>query len=274
MFTLVTCIRSSATVRRREPPIFCASEVRLNPEFIPDNAVIFDQQRHERYDYEGEAIAAEGVVEVLLRFKRAGLDASDKRQRVDFRGACDALSTATAESPAPDLCDDPRLIGDWQLVGTNSPSLFEMAGYSGLGKAPFTQPHAIFFTFTATGVVVCKEVLEFFGKPVVLNELRGKFGFDETGALVQEQYSEADMGGQRNSAAFAGATLTFLSGSIGGKAAAGSCITADGAMRLAAQVAGNEPSYMVYKRLPLGALESFLSREKLPMSGGTVPPGA
>ena len=124
----------------------CA-EVRLNPEFIPENAVIFDKQRHERYNYEAEAIAAEGIVEVL-RFKRSGLDAGDKKHWTALRGACDELSQATAESPAPALCDDPRLIGDWQLVGTNSPSLFEAQGLSGLGNAPFTQPHVIFFTFT------------------------------------------------------------------------------------------------------------------------------
>ena len=63
----------------------------------------------------------------------------------------------TAESPAPSLRDDPRLTGDWELVGTSSAALAARRGLTGLGVAPFTSPVAVFYRFEDGGKVVAKE---------------------------------------------------------------------------------------------------------------------
>ena len=75
----------------------------------------------------------------------------------DLDAACTRLAEATAESPAPALRDDPRLLGDWELVGTSSKELGERCGLTGLGGAPFTAPAAIFGSFLPSGEVVSKE---------------------------------------------------------------------------------------------------------------------
>ena len=49
-------------------------------------------------------------------------------------------------SPAPALRDDPRVVGDWELIGTTSSDLAEREGLTGLGRAPFTKPLALFTT--------------------------------------------------------------------------------------------------------------------------------
>ena len=70
---------------------------------------------------------------------------------------------------------------------------------TGLGAAPFTNVKNIFYRFEPSGEVKAKEVLEFFGNPILVNELRGRFGFDESGAWLQEQYSAADLSGVADS---------------------------------------------------------------------------
>ena len=71
--------------------------------------------------------------------------------------------SAARESPAPPFRDDPRLLGDWELVGSTSPDMQERKGMTGLGAAPFTNVKHIFYRFEPTGEVLAKEVLEFFG---------------------------------------------------------------------------------------------------------------
>ena len=73
--------------------------------------------------------------------------------------------------------------------------------------------------------VIAKEVLEFWGQPVVLNELRGGFTFSEDGLAMQEKYTMADMAGQQNTDAFGGATATLQDVRV----------TADGRMRIGAR---------------------------------------
>ena len=78
--------------------------------------VVFDAERAERYDYEAEAEAAEGVVRAIRNLKLFGVDKDDAAWWGELGDACSRLAQATAESPAPVLRDDPRLIGDWELV--------------------------------------------------------------------------------------------------------------------------------------------------------------
>ena len=120
---------------------------------------------------------------------------------------------------------DPRLLGDWELVGTTSEEIAKRSGMTGLGAVPFTSPAALFFSFRSDGSCVAKEVLQFFGRPVMLNELRGKYGFNPTGTMMQEKYvgGDCDVGGQKNNPGFGGATATLTN----------LCITADGATRAA-----------------------------------------
>ena len=84
--------------------------------------------------------------------------------------------------------------------------------------------------------------------------------------MMQEKYTAADVGGQRNSASFGGATATL----------AALCVTADGALRLGrtppagpGQGSG-EPAYFVFKKLPDGELAAWLESKGLPASGGTA----
>jgi len=106
---------------------------------------------------------------------------------------------------------------------------------------------------------IAKEVLKFAGQPVLLNELRGKFGFSEDGIYMREEYSSADMGGKRNSEIFTGATATLR----------GLCITRDGRMRLGS--GGEGGAYFVFKKLEDGQMDAWIEEQKLPISGGTLP---
>ena len=225
---------------------------------VPPGAVVFDKARYEKYDFEAEARAAEGVVRVLTQLKRAGLDKEDSASWPALRSACDELARAARESPAPPIRDDPRLLGDWELVGSTSPDMQERKGMTGLGAAPFTNVKHIFYRFEPTGVVLAKEVLEFFGQPVIMNEMRGVYGFAPDGVMMQEKYTTADLGGMKDNKGFAGATATLRS----------LCVTADGAMRLASTPGGE--AYFVFKKLPAGGLDSWLTERRLPVEGGTV----
>ncbi len=113
---------------------------------------------------------------------------------------------------------------------------------TGLGAAPFTNVKHIFYRFEPTGEVLAKEVLEFFGQPVIMNEMRGVYGFAPDGVMMQEKYTTADLGGMKDNKGFAGATATLRS----------LCVTADGAMRLASTaVTQSERSVAVAPAKPL-----------------------
>jgi len=88
-----------------------------------------------------------------------------------------------------------------------------------------------------------------------MNELRGAVGFSEDGLSMQEQYLEADMGGQQNSPAFRSATATI----------AASVITSDGKLRLGRTTDG----LLVFRKMAPGQLASFLADNLLPTDGGT-----
>ena len=64
---------------------------------VPPGAVVFDKARYEKYDFEAEARAAEGVVRVLTQLKRAGLDKEDSASWPALRSACDELARAARE---------------------------------------------------------------------------------------------------------------------------------------------------------------------------------
>ena len=167
--------------------------------------------------------------------------------------------------------------GAWEQVGCTSADFNTRKGLTGLGGAPFTSPAALFYCYDG-GAVCAKEVLRLFGRPVLLNELRGEYGFSPdgalmqerrcrdyprvpeitrdslpTGALMQERFGDADLGGQRSSKEFAGATATTRPISITGDVASlhceralstirHVCITADGAVRVAKVYAADTQS--------------------------------
>merc|ERR1711871_605097 len=140
------------------------------------------------YDRAAEESAMAAVLSSVGDLKRFGLDPNgDAVKRVELQRACELLALRTENSPSPAIREDARLLGDWKLIGTTSPELVEREGLTGLGKAPFTSPIAVFYRYEQDGAVVAKEVLSFFGNPVIVNELRGRLGFSEDGAWVQEQ---------------------------------------------------------------------------------------
>ena len=198
---------------------------------------------------------------VVAQLKRFGVDKGDEDKLGALAAACRALGALSEASPAPVLRDDPRLLGDWELVGTTSEEIAKRRGMTGLGAVPFTSPAAIFFRFNPDGSCIAKEVLQFFGQPVMLNELRGRFGFNPDGRVMQEKYQggDCDVGGQKNNPGFGGATATL----------ANLCITADGALRLGC-TPGADPRYFVFKKLEEGELDGWLAQKKLPLDGGTV----
>jgi len=224
---------------------------------MPPNAVVFDKDKHATYDYAAEERATEAIAQALTPLRRFGVDKQDASLLPALQRACEELALLTEQSPAPPLRDDPRLLGDWELVGTTSSELAQRGGLTGLGTAPFTSPVTVFYVFDPSGAVIAKEVLEFFGRPVVVNELRGRFGFSEDGAWLQEKYSEADLSGARNSAQFTEATATSRA----------VCISADGALRL-----GFTPGsgFFVFKKLEVGQMNAWLEERSLPLVGGTV----
>jgi len=237
--------------------LYLAATVEVAGPPLPPNAVVFDKGKHAAYDYAAEERATETIVQALVPLRRFGVDKQDAPSLPALQRACEELALQTEQSPAPPLRDDPRLLGDWELVGTTSTELAQRGGLTGLGTAPFTSPVTVFYTFDASGAVVAKEVLEFFGRPVVVNELRGRFGFSEDGAWLQEKYSEADLSGARNSAQFTEATATSRA----------VCLSADGALRL-----GFTPGsgFFVFKKLEAGQMDVWLEERSLPLVGGTV----
>jgi hypothetical protein len=112
------------------------------------------------------------------------------------------------------------------------------------------------FSFSAEGSVTAKETLEFFGKPVILNELRGSASFTDDGDSMQETYDEADMGGQQRSPVFSGVTFTLLE----------SAISSCGTIRLGRD---DEDNVYVFRKLAPGELAAYLKDTLLPSAGGT-----
>jgi hypothetical protein len=200
-------------------------------------------------------------------------------------------STLTPARVRVQLADDPRLFGDWELIGCTSNELRDRQGLTGLGVAPFTEPRAVFYRLTPTGEVLAKEVLEFFGQPIVVNEaralpprrsptahepdllscptlgplpplprhptqLRGRFGFVDDGEYMQEEYTTADLSGVANSDQFTSAKSTTRTVRL----------TEDGALRLSYTDSG----FMVLKKLNDGALDEWLMEKRLPLVGGTI----
>jgi hypothetical protein len=208
------------------------------------------------YDLEAEAAAAAAVLRAVQPLKRFGLDADDTQYVPALRDACSELTILLDGAPNPVLRDDPRLVGDWQLIGTTSKDVAERKALTGLGAAPFTAPVALFYTLGEDGSITAKEVLEFFGNPCVVNELRGKFGFDGGGTWIQEKYDSADLSGVANSPQFSEATATTK----------GVGITSDGSLRLGF-VNGD---FFAFKKLGEGELGGWLQEKRLPWVGGTV----
>ncbi len=223
---------------------------------IPEGAVVFDRAKHEAYDYEAEYAAVEAVVRQLSGLTRAaGMDNDDKDRWAGLGTAVESLFIAMAGSPAPPVVEDPRLIGDWECVGCSSPDAAGRRGLSGLGTAPFTRLAGLFFSISPEGAITAREVLSFWGKEVLLNELRGTVAFSQDGSSIQEKYEEADLAGQQNSNQFSGASAILSE-----------CrITADGSMRIGRVSNG----VIVLKKLPEGALDAYLSEKRLPTDGGT-----
>ena len=223
---------------------------------IPPYAVVFDAEKHASYDYDAEAAAVDQVVAAVAQLQKpAGMDNDDKGRWPAVAGAVEALYRTMAATPAPPVAEDPRLVGDWECVGCTSPELAARRGLTGLGSAPFTKLAGLFFSFGPSGDVIAKEVLEFFGNPVLMNELRGEASFSEDGSAMQEQYTAADLAGQQNSPQFNGATAVLTD-----------CrITADGKMRIGRNKAG----VLVFKKLVSGQLQEYLGATRLPATGGT-----
>lgn len=227
---------------------------------VPETVVTQVPPTLNSYDEAAEEQAVNAVMRVVDQLKRFGVDKDDQRLIPELQRACEVLAVKTASSPAPSLRDDGRLIGDWELIGTTSPDLVSREGLTGLGAAPFTSPVKLFYSFSPTGEILAKEVLEFFGKPIIVNELRGRFGFNDDGEWMQEQYGSADLSGKRNSDQFTSATATSK----------GVCFTCEGSVRMGFTPSGNSGAYYVYRKLGEGEMNEWLQSKGLPLVGGTV----
>ena len=200
-----------------------------------------------------EADAVESVLLITSSLKRFGLDQGDNRKADQLTSAVYALYDAMPTEPP--IANDPRLVGDWQLVGCTSVEVISRKGLTGLGVAPFTNVGALHFSFAEDGQATAKETLEFFGKPVILNELRGRVGFSDEDTM-REEYEAADLGGQASSSAFKGSSFTLLE----------SAITSCGRLRLGRD---DDTGVYVFKKLEPGGLASYLEYNRLPSEGGT-----
>ena len=120
----------------------------------------FEEWRRAGYDYDREALAAKGVVNAANTFSRFGLDKEDKERWPPLAQAVEELYRSMAASPAPQISDDQRLLGDWELIAATSDALAKRGGLTGLGVAPFTKPAGLYVTFRPDGLCVTKEVLQ------------------------------------------------------------------------------------------------------------------
>jgi len=200
-----------------------------------------------------EAAAVVAVASAAAKLKRCGID-GDESEWPQLSAAVEALYVALYNVGQP-IATDRRLVGDWQLIGCTSPEVSRRKGLTGLGAAVFTKLGALHYSFAADGGAVAKETLEFFGKPVILNELRGTLSFSADGRSMQEEYTEADMGGQQSTSVFSGSFSTLTA----------SVISTDGTLRI-----GRGPDgVLVFRKLPPGGLASYLEDQLLPKTGGT-----
>ena len=99
-------------------------------------------------------------------------------------------------------------------------------------------------------------MIELFGKPRSLNELRGTISFENDGDDMVESYDAADVGGQANSDKFPNVGVALLE----------SAITSCGQYRLARD---DEMGVYVFKKMKAGVFEEYLTENSLPTSGGT-----
>jgi hypothetical protein len=132
---------------------------------------------------DGERAAVERVTAAASRLTRFGLDSGDRTEWDRLAAAVNALDAEMP--PDPPIATDKRLVGDWELIGCTSYALVSKKGLTGLGVAPFTNLGALHCSFTAAGRVTAKETLEFFGKPVIMNELRGTVSFSADGDSME-----------------------------------------------------------------------------------------
>lgn len=140
-----------------------------------------------------ERAQVEAVAQACSRLKNAGFDKDDQKQWAGLNAAVEALYQTLEATAAPPIATDGRLVGDWELVGCTSRELAQRKGLTGLGAAPFTGLGALHFSFTAEGGVTAKETLAFFGRPVILNELRGAVGFSSDGLSMQVRHLSGGM---------------------------------------------------------------------------------
>jgi hypothetical protein len=200
-----------------------------------------------------EAAAVVAVASAAANMKRCGVD-GDESEWPQLAAAVEALYVALYNVGQP-IATDRRLVGDWQLIGCTSPEVSRRKGLTGLGAAVFTKLGALHYSFAADGSAVARETLEFFGKPVILNELRGTLSFSADGRSMQEEYTEADMGGQQSTSVFSGSFSTLTA----------SVISTDGTLRI-----GRGPDgVLVFRKLPPGGLAAWLEDQLLPSDGGT-----
>ena len=200
-----------------------------------------------------EAAAVVAVASAAAKLKRCGVD-GDESEWPQLAAAVEALYVALYNVGQP-IATDRRLVGDWQLIGCTSPEVSRRKGLTGLGAAVFTKLGALHYSFAADGGAVARETLEFFGKPVILNELRGTLSFSADGRSMQEEYTEADMGGQQSTSVFSGSFSTLTA----------SVISTDGTLRI-----GRGPDgVLVFRKVPPGGLAAWLEDQLLPSDGGT-----
>ena len=193
------------------------------------------------------------LTSAAAKLKRCGID-GDESEWPQLTAAVEALYDALSNDGQA-IATDQRLVGDWQLIGCTSPEVSRRKGLTGLGAAVFTKLGALHFSYGADGSAVARETLEFFGKPVILNELRGTFSCSADGRALQEKYTEADMGGQPSTSVFSGTTSTLTA----------SLISTDGTLRI-----GRGPDgVLVFRKLPPGGLAAWLDDKLLPTDGGT-----
>jgi len=201
-----------------------------------------------------ERAAVEAVLEATSGLKRAGISDEDRRQWPAVNEAAEALYAALGGGAA--IATDPRLVGDWELIGCTSQANQLKRGLTGLGAAPFTGFVALHWSISGAGGVTVRETLDFFGKPVILNELRGELLFSDDGRSMREGYLEADIGGQQKSPSFKGAAATLED----------SVISSDGSLRLGRWESGG---ILVFRKMGSGELAAYLEEQLLPSEGGT-----
>ena len=110
---------------------------RVAPTAMPAGEVMFDRARHETYDYEAEAALTAKLVAEIALLKRFGIDKSERGTWPALSAACDALGRALIESPAPQVREDPRLVGDWELVATTSTDIADRGGVTPVRLRPY-----------------------------------------------------------------------------------------------------------------------------------------